>query len=142
MKSGQRSRAGPSCGENRPSAATGLRCASGSRSPSVDLVQPLQMVKLSGTVKRQDGAPVTGRALYITAFDAAEIDPRTGMPAPGRSPAAEVRVNPSGGAVQQFELPVPRALAHQDVLVGDDLAGYHRAHTVNDDGFRSARGKV
>lgn len=103
--------------------ATGLRCASGSRSPSVDLVQPLQMVKLSGTVKRQDGAPVTGRALYITAFDAAEIDPRTGMPAPGRSPAAEVRVNPSGGAVQQFELPVPRGGTYRISAALDDGTG-------------------
>jgi hypothetical protein len=103
--------------------ATGLRCASGSRNPSIDLVQPLQMVKLSGTVRRQDGAPITGRALYITAFDAAETDSRTGMPAPGRSPSAEIRVNPSGGAVQQFVLPVPQGGTYRISAALDDGTG-------------------
>jgi formylglycine-generating enzyme required for sulfatase activity len=103
--------------------ATGVRCASGMREPSVDLVQPLEMVTLSGTVQRQDGAPMTGRALYVTAFDAAETDPASGMPAPGRSPAAEIRLNLSGGAVQIFELPVPQGGTYRVSAALDDGTG-------------------
>ena len=50
---------------------------------------------------------LTGRALYITAFDAADVDPTTGLLTPGRSPAAERRLEPAGNTSQSFTLEVP-----------------------------------
>jgi len=104
--------------------SAGFRCAQGdTQTVGIDMVQPLEMVKLSGTVSRQDGAPMSGRALYITAFDAAETDPRTGMPAPGRSPIAEVRVGIEGGPAQPFTLPVPRGGTYRISAALDDGSG-------------------
>ncbi len=104
--------------------AAGFRCVSSQgKSFTVDQVQPIQMVKLTGTVTREDGAAMAGRALYVTAFDAAETDPATGMPAPGRSPAAEVRVSLDGGSAQHFELPVPLGGTYRISAALDDGSG-------------------
>ena len=104
--------------------ATGVRCAnSTSGNVGIDLVQPVELVRLKGTVTREDGAPIVGRALYVTAFDAAEVDPRTGMPAPGRSPVAEVRVAPGGGPAQPFSLPVPKGGTYRISAALDDGSG-------------------
>ena len=84
--------------------ASGFRCARG-EIPNFDNVQPLEMVNLNGTVY---GAPsLKGRALYVTAFDAADADPN-GMLAPGRSPVAELKIAPNGQKSQSFSLSVPK----------------------------------
>lgn len=104
--------------------STGFRCVKGdTKTVGIDLVQPLEMVKLSGSVSRKDGAPITGRALYVTAFNASETDPHTGMPAPGRSPAAEARVELSGAKTQAFELPVPKGGTYRISAALDDGSG-------------------
>jgi formylglycine-generating enzyme required for sulfatase activity len=85
---------------------TGVRCARPTVAATPDPVAPLELVEISGEVLPAEGT-LRGRALYITAFDAADVDPATGMLVPGRSPAAEVRLTPGGGERQAFTLGVP-----------------------------------
>lgn len=87
--------------------AAGVRCARPTAASVPDAVSPLDLVAVRGEVARADGAVLAGRALYVTAFDARDLDP-TGMPIPGRSPLAEIRLEPNGAARQPFDLPVPR----------------------------------
>ncbi len=104
--------------------AAGFRCVTrGSEAYGLDLVPPLETVKLSGTITRKDGKPITGRALYVTAFDASEVDPQTGMPAPGRSPVAEVHVTISGAPAALFTLPVPKGGTYRISAALDDGSG-------------------
>ena len=85
--------------------ASGFRCARGG-SLNYDSVSPLEMVALQGSIY---GAPmIKGRALYVTAFDAADADPN-GMLVPGRSPVAEIRLIPNGKKEQSFSLEVPKS---------------------------------
>ncbi len=84
----------------------GVRCARPTVEPTPDPVPALAMVAVSGRVTHASGA-LSGRALYVTAFDAADADPRTGLLTPGRSPVAERRLDPAGGAEQAFQLEVP-----------------------------------
>jgi len=102
--------------------ATGFRCARSAVDPVPDPVDPLAMVSLTGTVTSARGA-VAGRALYVTAFDVADTDARTGMLAPGRSPVAEVRLVPDGGAKQAFELRVPAGSSYIVSAALDDGSG-------------------
>lgn len=89
--------------------AIGFRCVKSSATPVVeDGVQPIDLVAVRGTIRRLDGGVVRGRALYVTAFDAGDADPASGMPRPGRSPMAEARVGMSGVAIQPFSFLVPR----------------------------------
>lgn len=89
--------------------AVGIRCARPSAQTggqNYDSIPPMEMVTLSGTISREGGAALTGRALYVTAFDSTDADPSTGMLTPGRSPMAEARIVPSGSTTQTFELQV------------------------------------
>ena len=88
----------------------GFRCVAGGATPVVESVEPIQLVEMSVVVRMANGAPVQGRWLAITAFDAADIDPRSGLPAPGRSPVAEFGVQPSGGTDQRVTIRVPGAV--------------------------------
>lgn len=85
--------------------ATGFRCARPTVKPRPDAVAALKTVTVSGTIHREGG--LSGSHLYVTAFDAAEVDPRTGQVPPGRSPVAEMRLVPSGEPTQPFALSVP-----------------------------------
>lgn len=85
---------------------TGVRCARSTVASVPDPVPPLLLVTLSGEVRPAVGR-LEGRALYVTAFDAADFDPETGLLAPGRSPAAETRLTPNGADMQAFQLDVP-----------------------------------
>ena len=85
---------------------TGVRCARPTATAQPDPVPPLELVRIAGWVEPARGT-LSGRALYITAFDAADIDPTTGMLTPGRSPAAERRLTPDGSSRQPFRLEVP-----------------------------------
>lgn len=85
--------------------ASGVRCAfGGAAQPQVDSPPPLQWSSLSGEVRRADGAPLAGRALYVTAF--AEADLQGPGPRPGASPASEIRLEP-GGSSKSFDIKVP-----------------------------------
>ena len=85
---------------------SGVRCARPTAAATPDPVPPLTLVPLEGEIVAAAGT-LTGRALYVTAFDAADVDPRTGLLTPGRSPAAEARLTPNGAARQPFSLAVP-----------------------------------
>jgi formylglycine-generating enzyme required for sulfatase activity len=91
---------------NLEGSAVGVRCARSHTAGNADPVAPLHTVVLSGTVRGGDG-PLVGKALYVTAFDAADADPASGMVAPGRSPVAETRLVPTGEAKLAFTLAVP-----------------------------------
>ena len=92
---------------NLEGSAVGVRCARSRGVGNADDVEPLRTVKVSGTVVGGDGA-LKGKALYVTAFDAADADPVSGMVAPGRSPVAETKMVPDGSAKMAFTLDVPR----------------------------------
>ena len=85
---------------------TGVRCARPTAATTPDPVPPLTLVALSGEISTAEGV-LQGRALYVTAFDAADLDARTGLLTPGRSPAAEARLTPNGAARQRFTVDVP-----------------------------------
>lgn len=91
---------------NLEGSAVGVRCARSHTAGNVDPVEPLRTVELRGTITGGDG-PLVGTALYVTAFDAADADPRSGMVAPGRSPVAETKLVPKGDASMTFTLAVP-----------------------------------
>ncbi len=84
----------------------GIRCARSRTRGHPDPVAALDLVPIRGEVVAQAGALV-GRALYVTAFDADVVDPKTGRVLPGRSPVAEVKLEPSGAERQAFVLNVP-----------------------------------
>jgi hypothetical protein len=81
------------------------------------------MVGLSGSVAREGGLLLTGRALYITVFDSADADPQTGMLTPGRSPVAELQLEPAGGLSQTFEIEVPTGRSYLLQSSLDDGSG-------------------
>ena len=85
---------------------SGVRCARSTAPGVVDAVEPMRLVALSGDVRAESGS-LTGRALYVTAFDADDVDAATGLLAPGRSPVAEVRLRPEGESTKSFVLEVP-----------------------------------
>jgi formylglycine-generating enzyme len=87
--------------------ATGFRCARPTVPPIPDDVEPLELVALSGTVDGSMLGSLTGRALYISAFDSADADSQ-GMLAPGRSPVSELKLVPGGSAEQSFRIKVPK----------------------------------
>lgn len=92
--------------------ATGFRCARYTATPNMDQTPALEVVTLSGVLSFGAGdngqpKPLSGRALYVTAFDVADLD-GGGMPIPGRSPAAEIRFSPTGELQAPFALPVPK----------------------------------
>jgi hypothetical protein len=91
---------------NLEGGATGLRCARARGTGNVDVVAPLQTTFIKGTVVGGDG-PLVGRAVYVTAFAAADATGGSGMVAPGRSPVAEARLTPAGEASLPFAVEVP-----------------------------------
>ncbi len=91
---------------NLEGTTTGVRCARARARGTYDAVAPLEVAVLSGEVRGGQG-PLVGAALYVTVFDAADADPATGIVAPGRSPAAEVRLVPDGARTVPFRIEVP-----------------------------------
>lgn len=92
--------------------AVGVRCARPTVPPVADAVAPLVMSTVRGWVTRS-GRALSGRALYVTAFDDADTDPHSGRIAPGRSPVAEVRLVPDGSSRVAFALPVPSGASYR-----------------------------
>jgi formylglycine-generating enzyme required for sulfatase activity len=103
--------------------AVGVRCARPTVSAVPDGgVAPLVMVAASGTLRRSSGA-LSGRALYLTAFAAEDVDPQTQMLTPGRSPVAETRLSPGGGETQDFSFSVPMGGRYYIYASLDDGSG-------------------
>jgi len=129
---------------NLEGSATGVRCAYGEIVGRHDDVAAQKWVRLSGRIERPDGL-LEGPALMVTAFDAADADPRTGRLAPGRSPVAEAKLSPNGLSSQDFELSLPEG----EYLLMGALDGGH-SHQENgrftassgSGAFGQAEGKV
>lgn len=107
--------------------AAGFRCARPTVEPQVDEVVPLELVTLSGSLSHESGS-LTGRAAYVSVFDAADAD-ENGQLAPGRSPVAEAKLLPDGGETLAFSLAVPAGgpylvQAALDAGTGGDKAAY------------------
>lgn len=113
--------------------AVGVRCARPTVEPVPDQPVPLQMVKVSGTLKRDEGS-FTGRAVYVVAFDNEDADPQSGMVPPGRSPVAERRFPPSGATEQEFSIDVPAGASYRIFASFDDGTGNDK------DAYRSSSG--
>lgn len=84
--------------------ASGFRCARSFVEQIHDDVEPLVFASIEGTISSTKS--LSGRALYVTAFDANDADSR-GMLIPGRSPIAETRLNPNDQTSQTFSLNLP-----------------------------------
>lgn len=91
---------------NLEGGANGFRCARSQAAGTVDAVEPLRTTWIRGTVVGGEG-PLVGRAVYVTAFAAADAMGGSGMVAPGRSPVAELKLTPAGEASLPFALEVP-----------------------------------
>ena len=113
--------------------AVGVRCARPTAPPNTDSTPPMTLATVSGVVTASEGQ-LKGRALYITAFDAADADPQSGMLAPGRSPVAEVKLTPSGEATQSFSVQVPSGGSVLIMAALDDGSGGQK------DDYKSASG--
>jgi hypothetical protein len=87
--------------------AAGFRCARPTVKSTPDNVDPLTLTTISGTIDGTKLGSIDGRALYVTAFDAADAD-SNGMLAPGRSPVAETKLIPNGEVSISFTLKVPK----------------------------------
>lgn len=85
--------------------ASGVRCAfGGAERPAPDTPTPLLWSRVSGEVRRADGAALSGRALYVTAFAMGDLMGEA--PRPGASPVSEIKLLPSGGS-KSFDIKVP-----------------------------------
>ena len=84
--------------------ASGFRCARSFVEGNFDNVEPLVYSSIEGVI--QSSKPLNGRAMYVTAFDAADADAQ-GMLAPGRSPIAEIKLTPNGQNSQSFAMDLP-----------------------------------
>jgi hypothetical protein len=84
---------------------SGFRCARSFVAGTPDPVAALRLVSVEGEVRST--APIQGVQLNVAAFDEADVDPRTRMPPPGRSPVAETRVAADGRAAIPFRFDVP-----------------------------------
>lgn len=116
--------------------AAGFRCARPTVAATPDDVQPLVLVTLSGTLAHQDG-PLEGRAIYVTAF------PADGAHGPGRSPVAELRLQPSGQRQQPFSIQVPVGGPYELSAALDAGTGGQKGQYVaasGSGGFGSAEG--
>ncbi len=113
--------------------ATGIRCARPTVDVAPDVVEALQLATVVGTVEADSGV-IEGRSLYVTAFDAEDVDPVSGMLTPGRSPVAELRLEPAGMRRQPFALEVPVGAAYILSAALDSGTGARK------DGYMSASG--
>jgi hypothetical protein len=102
---------------NLDASAAGLRCARASTPGVYDEIPAWRTLRLAGEVRSPRG-PMAGKTLFVTAFDASDLDPRSGTVAPGRSPVAELRLETQGrpSVPFQFEVPPGRDLVIMAVL--------------------------
>ena len=87
--------------------ATGFRCVYNGAEPVFENVEPVEWIAAEVTVRRKDGRPIVGQMLTVTAFDVKDIDPASGMPAPGRSPVGETGIAPNGQVEARVSVSMP-----------------------------------
>lgn len=104
----------------------GFRCVRSVAAPIYDPVTPLSLVTLSGTISfppplDEAATPVSlsGRAIYVTAFAKSDLRP-DGTPILGRSPSAEIRLEPDGQPQLNFTLRVPQGRVYLIQVALDD----------------------
>ena len=85
----------------------GFRCVSSGAVPVIEDVALVQWSKVSVKVRQKSGSPLRGRWLVVTAFDAQDINPQSGLPEPGRSPVSEVGIVPNGQPELDVEIEIP-----------------------------------
>ena len=85
----------------------GFRCVAGGAEPQTEEIEPMVSLEATVTVRMANKGSIEGRWLALTAFDAADIDRRTGLPAPGRSPLAEAGIEPEGASEYAVVIKVP-----------------------------------
>ena len=84
--------------------ASGFRCSRPTIQPLPDNIAPLTLSTVTGSISSTKA--LQGRALYVSAFDAADAD-ENGMLAPGRSPVSEAKLVPNGETSQAFTIQLP-----------------------------------
>ena len=82
----------------------GFRCVQSDAKLAVEDIAPVEWHSVPVQVRQRSGSSVDGRWLVVTAFDVSDVDVRTGLPYPGRSPLAETGMVPNG--TQQMEIPI------------------------------------
>ena len=87
--------------------ASGFRCSRQFTKSNYDDVEPLIFSSVSGVIT--SSRPLSGRALYVSAFSASDADSR-GMLIPGRSPVSEVRLTPNNSVEQTFSIDLPQGV--------------------------------
>lgn len=111
--------------------AVGVRCALGAE-PTTEDVAAVPLVEVKGTLTHERGT-VTGRAVYVSAFDLRDAK-GADMPPPGMSPVADVRFDPTGEASQPFSIRLPRGATYLIYAALDDGSG------ADKDDYKSASG--
>jgi formylglycine-generating enzyme required for sulfatase activity len=126
----------------------GFRCVKGA-TPVVEGIAAVEWSSVTLKVQNHDGSPLNGRWLVVSAFDVGDINPSSGLPAPGRSPLAETGVVPAGQAQLEVAIEIPKGVTVRlsaALDMGGQPGGSHPAassggigwanqdYTVQDDG--------
>ena len=85
----------------------GFRCVQSDAKLAVEDIAPVDWQAVAVQVRQRSGANLDGRWLVVTAFDATDIDAKTGLPYPGRSPLAETGVVPTGAKQMGVTIEIP-----------------------------------
>jgi formylglycine-generating enzyme required for sulfatase activity len=88
----------------------GFRCVTGG-DPVIEGIAAVEWSSVTLKVRNRDGAPLKGRWLVVTAFDAGDINPTTGLPEPGRSPLAETGVVPDAENDIDVQIEIPSGVS-------------------------------
>ena len=101
--------------------AVGLRCVRSPTTPTLEEVEPLAYVTVSGTLTR-GGKALEGTAVYVSAFDTRDTK-GADMPPPGMSPVEDVRFTPSGEDAMPFTIELPAGAEYLLFAALDDGSG-------------------
>ena len=113
--------------------ASGFRCVRSSVQLQYDDIEPLELVLFEGEIQAGELNTLQGRAMYVSVFDAADADEK-GMVAPGRSPVAEVKIQPNKKSSQKFEIEVPKGRAYFISAALDGGSGAQKDNYVSASG--------
>lgn len=113
--------------------ASGFRCVRSSVQLQYDDIEPLELVLFEGEIQAGELNILQGRAMYVSVFDAADADEK-GMVAPGRSPVAEVKIQPNKKSSQKFEIEVPKGRTYFISAALDGGSGAQKDNYVSASG--------
>jgi len=86
----------------------GFRCVASDAKLTAEDIAPVDWQAVAVEVRQRSGGSIEGRWLVVTAFDVTDIDPKTGLPHPGRSPLAETGIVPAGTEQMEVTIEIPR----------------------------------